>query len=396
MADSFDPYLKWLGIPPEEQPPNHYRLLGIPELIDDLDVIESAADRQMAHVRSFQVGKHAADSQRLLNEISNARLCLLKPEKKRAYDEQLRTAATVEEPAMVAPTPQPLPRPTSLPPPSAEPPVRDAGNDVASTFEPTPAIYAQTPLRRKGTQTNALSYAVLALGIGAGIVLLAIVGWMFFQSSIPPESWTARQPGGTTKPADDQVVDEGDSDNVATDPFAYRDEPGSEEDDSPPKSGGETEVEPLESTSTNVSNGSSDTPDDVEDQQLERLSAERKEALERGDLAAALALTERYAALVDGDVLDMKLEVITSELESADAREQYRVVATHLLSMMEEAFTNERWAIVERHQDDLLRTARDSADSDLVRKATLFVLKVQQRRASDSTDDETSDPETMP
>ena len=27
-----DPYHVWLGIPPEEQPPNHYRLLGIASL----------------------------------------------------------------------------------------------------------------------------------------------------------------------------------------------------------------------------------------------------------------------------------------------------------------------------------------------------------------------------
>ena len=28
-SEEFDPYRKWLGIPPQEQPPNHYRLLGI-------------------------------------------------------------------------------------------------------------------------------------------------------------------------------------------------------------------------------------------------------------------------------------------------------------------------------------------------------------------------------
>ena len=33
MAANFDPYYKWLGIPPEEQPPNHYRLLGIQDLL---------------------------------------------------------------------------------------------------------------------------------------------------------------------------------------------------------------------------------------------------------------------------------------------------------------------------------------------------------------------------
>ena len=28
LQEKFDPYHIWLGIPPEEQPPNHYRLLG--------------------------------------------------------------------------------------------------------------------------------------------------------------------------------------------------------------------------------------------------------------------------------------------------------------------------------------------------------------------------------
>lgn len=33
MAETCDPYHKWLGIPPKDQPPHNYRLLGI-ELID--------------------------------------------------------------------------------------------------------------------------------------------------------------------------------------------------------------------------------------------------------------------------------------------------------------------------------------------------------------------------
>ena len=28
MAEKFDPYHEWLGIPASEQPPDHYRLLG--------------------------------------------------------------------------------------------------------------------------------------------------------------------------------------------------------------------------------------------------------------------------------------------------------------------------------------------------------------------------------
>jgi len=29
MSEAFNPYHKWLGIPTDEIPPNHYRLLGI-------------------------------------------------------------------------------------------------------------------------------------------------------------------------------------------------------------------------------------------------------------------------------------------------------------------------------------------------------------------------------
>jgi len=90
MSEPFDPYRKWLGIAPKDQPPNHYRLLGIPTFENDPDVIENAAARQMSHVRTFQGSKHAALSQRILTELSAAKLCLLSPERKGVYDGQLR------------------------------------------------------------------------------------------------------------------------------------------------------------------------------------------------------------------------------------------------------------------------------------------------------------------
>jgi len=99
MAESFDPYRKWLGIGPKDSAnggPNHYRLLGIPTFESDADVIENAAARQMAHVRTFQGSKHAAISQRILTELSAAKLCLLTPERKDAYDGQLRAKLLAE------------------------------------------------------------------------------------------------------------------------------------------------------------------------------------------------------------------------------------------------------------------------------------------------------------
>lgn len=85
----FDPYRKWLGIPPSEQPPNYYRLLGIPLFECDPDVIINAADRQMGHVRRFQAGRYAEACQKILNELAAARVCLLDPVRKREYDQKL-------------------------------------------------------------------------------------------------------------------------------------------------------------------------------------------------------------------------------------------------------------------------------------------------------------------
>ena len=90
MSVPFDPYHKWLGIPQRDQPANHYRLLGIDQFEGDSQVVEAAADRQMSYVRKYQSGEHAADAQKLLNEISRARICLLKAESRAAYDASLR------------------------------------------------------------------------------------------------------------------------------------------------------------------------------------------------------------------------------------------------------------------------------------------------------------------
>ncbi len=44
MSALFDPYHEWLGILPQEQPPNYYRLLGVAPFEADPDVIRAAAD----------------------------------------------------------------------------------------------------------------------------------------------------------------------------------------------------------------------------------------------------------------------------------------------------------------------------------------------------------------
>lgn len=106
MRSEFDAYHKWLGIPRHQQPPTHYRILGLEPFESDPDVIQAAAERQMAHIQSYKIGPQSDLSQRLLNEIAKAKVCLLDPDCKADYDRSLReshaasaTARLPESPA---------------------------------------------------------------------------------------------------------------------------------------------------------------------------------------------------------------------------------------------------------------------------------------------------------
>jgi hypothetical protein len=184
MSDEFDPYHLWLGIPREEQPPNHYRLLGLRPFEDNHDVISYALDQRSAHLRSFQTGKRGAQSQRLLNEVAAAGVCLLDPIKRADYDQQLRDSlAAPAKPtrllvAKVIPLDQPTPSQANLPVVSA--PQRSA-----------------TVAPRASGRSAMFIAAIAASGLLLVIALVGLGRWL------PPSSTTTtRQP----KPTGDRAV----------------------------------------------------------------------------------------------------------------------------------------------------------------------------------------------
>lgn len=91
QIQAFDPYYKWLGISPRDQPPNFYRLLGLELFESDPDVIDAAAERQMTYLHSVASGEHTAASQKLMNEVSSARVSLLNEKQKAQYDRRLKS-----------------------------------------------------------------------------------------------------------------------------------------------------------------------------------------------------------------------------------------------------------------------------------------------------------------
>lgn len=92
MSEMPDPYRLLLGIPPEEQPPSYYRILGIPDFEVDPSVIEGAADRQRLYLQTFQRTAYGAFAEKLQSEVAIARRCLLDPQRRAIYDQQLRMA----------------------------------------------------------------------------------------------------------------------------------------------------------------------------------------------------------------------------------------------------------------------------------------------------------------
>ena len=170
---NFDPYYKWLGIPPREQPANHYRLLGIALFEPDPEVIEAAADRQMTYVRQCASGPYLPQSQIILNELSGARLCLLTPAKRQAYDAELKKRLPAR-PAVPAAAP-----PAAAPPdPLAEFKTSFAAIDAEPVRPPVRALAVKRPVRQRTVQWIAWSAA------GA---LFLIAGVVYYISSSPAE-----------------------------------------------------------------------------------------------------------------------------------------------------------------------------------------------------------------
>lgn len=189
MSAAFDPYHKWLGIPPEEQPADFYRLLTLAPFESDPEVIEGAADRQMAHVRTYQTGQHSAQSQKILNELAAAKLSLLHPQKKNAYDAELRRRSAAGRLTAASPTAVPvaaLPVRTSVAAPAAEPHVildMTAPRPVDSVDEsqPSPAEIRIAPAQStRRLQTERWRLAAAAAG---GIIVGFLLGYLAMRPS---------------------------------------------------------------------------------------------------------------------------------------------------------------------------------------------------------------------
>src|SRR5918911_2950749 len=78
----------WLGIPPDQWPPDHYRLLGLPPGTDDVALIEQRVHERLDAVRRYQL-THPEPATEAMNRLAQAFVCLTDPQARAAYDRSL-------------------------------------------------------------------------------------------------------------------------------------------------------------------------------------------------------------------------------------------------------------------------------------------------------------------
>jgi hypothetical protein len=89
VADEFSSYREWLGLA-DGQPSDHYALLSLSPFESDRAKIALAAEQAATKVRSFRPGPRARQWSHLLDEIQQAKNCLLDSIQKMEYDRSLR------------------------------------------------------------------------------------------------------------------------------------------------------------------------------------------------------------------------------------------------------------------------------------------------------------------
>ncbi len=183
--NNFDAYHKWLGIAPKDQPPTHYRLLGIDAFEEDVDVIDAAAQQRIIFVRQCASGPNARESQKLLNEITTARLVLVDPDKKQDYDQQLRRELKLKPPvAASASTPSTKPPVRRSVPPEAAPVASPSGAPLATPAAP-PVLEADPDARgslRRNQRWKLLGLLALS-GAGILVAVMLIAGMAHYIAS---------------------------------------------------------------------------------------------------------------------------------------------------------------------------------------------------------------------
>lgn len=382
MSDNFNPYHKWLGIPHNHQPPNHYRLLGIEDFESDGDVITHAADQRMAHVKSFHAGPHSDLSQKILNEIAAARACLHDPQNKTAYDTELRTAQ------------KPLQSPPVLPDSSGEavlspaadsfdftsvtdsadsPKVADArAENVTDLDFDAEAGDVQTTSYKKSAQKKEKKIAVVG-HIIAPLVGLGL-GWLVLQMFFNEESATSEKAVGRqeTQSSLATATKAPTSNDETKAPSPLQDQPTLDGPDEQRMEPVEVETLPPAVVVTKPPPPQAEKKAPPPPSPAEQLQLAQK----NGNVQAAFDLLEQHHALHGKNLLTTKLDLLEALRDTIHDPKNDRLAAEQSLALVEQVRSSGSGKLLSTAIDQLVYFGGKSADAPLRERATNVLVEL--------------------
>ena len=381
MSDTFDPYEKWLGISRSEQPPSHYRLLGVPYLASDADLIANAADQRMIYLRTFRTSELCDLAERLLGEVAAARSCLLDPRRKAAYDLKLANESRIA-PAPAIPGVQavqdgrkvkrPMPLGAVVPdvapaavPPSPPPPPPPASNVASPTAQMSDALGSlvtdsQRSVRRptapKKKSAMPLGWLIsLAIG-GVGVVGLGL--FFKLRGGDPSELTDAAHTQTTTTGVSPTGPA---SDNRQTAP--------AHQPTAPPKQ--------LVVADPPVARAPVLTPAE----RAAALAWELKRVAQSDNLARALAIARELAELEGQDSLSSQAELFTAYVGRTSSPLAMKQIVNEAGPLVRAAVKADRADVAQPCAVQALVAARRLDDPDAIRASTILVLEARKTKA---------------
>jgi len=386
QTKTVDPYYEWLGIPPKDQPPNHYRLLGLELFEANRNVIDAAANRQMSFIKEYQAGADSALSQTLLNQLSAARICLLSPATKTAYDEQLRAklqAQMAPVPAEPASANSRWRNESAAPPPigppdgrtSAGPPASATASSAVPGADALPGLVSQERrplvvsgglsgiLRQSKTKLGALAVTAGVLAAALAIVLAFVVARSFRPAPPFPDDAVAQ--GSGRQPADTDEPEASVAEPVpASDPDASS---------PPPPSGTAVPIVP-EATPSLLP-----PPPALVLEPAEPVPGPPEQAVP----PSVMELPAEQPALVAEppppvETLEQADERLKLYAEQASTPGEHEAVAQESLGIADLAIVDSQTDLANRVAERALAAARKSESDELVKQATLLWSELQQ------------------
>ncbi|QDT44933.1 Serine/threonine-protein kinase pkn1 [Gimesia alba] len=211
----FDPYQRWLGIPPQDQPPHFYRLLGLELFEEDPEIIKAAAENAIAFIQQNAFGEELQQSQRLLKDIEKVAAYLMSPPHKAKYDKKLKAKLGISTPEVSAPE-APTQQTSSKQNPKPAPPTSSQSQESPSPIQvDSPSTDSSLEKSKQASKLKLAGFEISYLSAAAGIVGIFIVaillGMQFVgndsaqQTNIPQPSPTP-EPSATSKSPKTEVV----------------------------------------------------------------------------------------------------------------------------------------------------------------------------------------------